>query len=308
MFGGHDITAICRRTGARRLGIARTFQIVQPFAGLTVAENIAVGAFLREPDGEPHARRRDDRRPCRPAGRTRQASRGSLTVAGRKRLELARALATRPKLLLLDEVLAGLNPSEIRDMIPVVRAIRDQGVTILMIEHVMQAVMSLCDPIYVLAQGRMIARGSPDEIAANPAVIEAYLGEAPPSASRGARMADASLAVEGVVAGYGVPVLRGVSSVMSAWAKWSPARCQWCRQDDVEQGAVWPCPCRSRACHFDGDDITRLSPREIVKRGLIHVPEGRKIFPNMHVEDNLVLGSYARAKAAARGQSWSAST
>ena len=84
---------------------------------------------------------------------------GSLTVAGRKRLELARALATRPRMLLLDEVLAGLNPSEIRDMIPIVPAIRDQGVTILMIEHVMQAVMSLCDPIYVLSQGRIIAGG-----------------------------------------------------------------------------------------------------------------------------------------------------
>ena len=176
LFEGHDVTGLAthRRAG---LGIARTFQIVQPFAGLTVAENIAVGAYLREPRGE--AARTVAHGVAAFVGLAAEFDKpaGRLTVAGRKRLELARALATRPKLLLLDEVLAGLNPSEIRDMIPVIRAIRDQGVTILMIEHVMQAVMSLCDPIHVLAQGRMIATGNPGEIAANPAVVEAYLGD-----------------------------------------------------------------------------------------------------------------------------------
>ena len=103
-------------------------------------------------------------------------SASSLTVAGRKRLELARALATEPKLLLLDEVLAGLNPSEIRDIAPVIRSIRDDGVTILMIEHVMQAVMNLCEIVWVLSNGRVSAQGAPREIAAHPQVIEAYLG------------------------------------------------------------------------------------------------------------------------------------
>jgi branched-chain amino acid transport system ATP-binding protein len=101
---------------------------------------------------------------------------GSLTVAGRKRLELARALATRPELLLLDEVLAGLTPSEIRDFVPVIRAIRDRGITILMIEHVMQAVMNLSEHVYVLAEGVIIAEGAPAAIAADAKVIEAYLG------------------------------------------------------------------------------------------------------------------------------------
>jgi len=100
----------------------------------------------------------------------------ALTVAGRKRLELARALATRPTLLLLDEVLAGLNPSEVAAMLPVLRGLTQDGITVLMIEHVMQAVMQLCGHIHVLAQGRIIAAGAPAAICANPAVIEAYFG------------------------------------------------------------------------------------------------------------------------------------
>jgi branched-chain amino acid transport system ATP-binding protein len=100
----------------------------------------------------------------------------TLTVAGRKRLELARALATQPKLLLLDEVLAGLNPTEIREMLPLIRALCDRGITIVMIEHVMQAVMNLSEHVFVLAEGAVIAEGTPAAVAANPAVIEAYLG------------------------------------------------------------------------------------------------------------------------------------
>lgn len=175
-FDGADITSQPAHVRAQH-GIARTFQIVQPFAGLNVRENIAVGSYLRHPRrSDAHAKAEAVAAQVGLAAELDKPA-ASLTVAGRKRLELARALATEPKLLLLDEVLAGLNPSEIRDIIPVIEGIRASGVTILMIEHVMQAVMSLCEQVYVLAQGRMIAHGPPREVCADAQVIEAYLGK-----------------------------------------------------------------------------------------------------------------------------------
>jgi branched-chain amino acid transport system ATP-binding protein len=174
-FDGRDITGQTPHRNAR-LGLARTFQIVQPFAAQTVRENIAVGAHL-------HLRSRRSALDAAEAvaqqvGLTPQLDKpaGDLTVAGRKRLELARALATRPKLLLLDEVLAGLNPQEVGEMIPVIRALAAGGVTVLMIEHVMQAVMHLAERVWVLAQGQLIAHGTPAEVTRDAAVIEAYLG------------------------------------------------------------------------------------------------------------------------------------
>jgi branched-chain amino acid transport system ATP-binding protein len=174
-YGGADVAGQQPHKLARR-GIARTFQIVQPFAGLTVRENIAVGSHLSRSSRA--AALDAAAEVARAIGLSAQLEQpaATLTVAGRKRLELARALAIAPRLLLLDEVLAGLNPSEVRDMVPVIRDIASRGVTILMIEHVMQAVMSLAEQVFVLAEGRIIAQGSPQEVAADRRVIEAYLG------------------------------------------------------------------------------------------------------------------------------------
>jgi len=172
---GQDITGHSPERNARA-GMTRTFQIVKPFAQQTVRENIAVGVHL-------HVRSRsaalgEAESVAQRVGLADQLDKpaSELTVAGRKRLELARALGTRPRLLLLDEVLAGLNPQEIAEMIPVVRGIAQDGVTVLMIEHVMQAVMNLAEHVWVLAQGQLIAQGSPAEVTADAKVVEAYLG------------------------------------------------------------------------------------------------------------------------------------
>jgi branched-chain amino acid transport system ATP-binding protein len=174
-YRGADVTGELPHRLTRR-GIARTFQIVQPFAGLTVLENILVGAHLRRPKRNAAALAAEQ--VGRAVGLEAMLDRpaNTLTVAGRKRLELAKALSTEPKLLLLDEVLAGLNPSEIRDIVPVIRELCQRGIAIMMIEHVMQAVMSLAEHVFVLAEGRVIAEGTPPQVAADPHVVEAYLG------------------------------------------------------------------------------------------------------------------------------------
>ena len=175
VYDGANIVGERPHRLARR-GIARTFQIVQPFAGLTVRENIAVGTHLSRPSRANALAAAGDVARAVGLGDLLDRPAASLTIAGRKRLELARALAIEPRLLLLDEVLAGLNPSEIREMVPVIGTIRDRGITIVMIEHVMQAVMSLAERVLVLAEGRIIAEGSPQAIAGDPCVVEAYLG------------------------------------------------------------------------------------------------------------------------------------
>jgi len=178
IFRGEDITGLPPYEVARR-GIARAYQVVRPLNELTVRENVMVGAcYGREALPLAQAARVADEvlATVGLAGRAEQLA-GSLNVAQKKRLEMARALGSRPYLLLLDEVLAGLNPSEIAAMLDTIRAIREGGVTILMIEHVMQAVMSVSDRVIVLDYGQLIAEGSPEEVVNNPQVIEAYLGD-----------------------------------------------------------------------------------------------------------------------------------
>jgi branched-chain amino acid transport system ATP-binding protein len=157
-------------------GICRTFQIAKPFRELTVLRNVMMGTLLRHPDPPvAEARAHEVLRKVGLEGRAHMAA-GSLTTIDQRRLEVARALGTEPRLLLLDETMAGLTPTEITEAMRLIASLRDQGVTVVVVEHVMRAVMSLSDRIIVLDQGTKIADGHPGEISSDARVIQAYLG------------------------------------------------------------------------------------------------------------------------------------
>ncbi len=180
IFKGERISGLQPHVIAHK-GISRTFQVVKPFPGMTVRENVAVGAMYGSADHREdvtgamkraneiiefvHLEKAADRRV------------EEVTLADRKRIELARALAMRPDLLLLDEVMAGLNPTEVESIMQLIRKVRESGVTILVIEHVMKAIMGLCDRVLVLHHGQRIALQTPSEIVNNEQVIKAYLGD-----------------------------------------------------------------------------------------------------------------------------------
>ncbi len=158
-------------------GIGRTFQIVKPFAGLSVLDNVVVGALNAAPSVVEARQIAEEVLDVLGLAPKRMQAASTLTLPDRKRLEVARALATRPKLLLLDEVMAGLRPTEVDQMVRVLLDLNKRGLTILLIEHVMRAVMALAGNIVVLHHGELISRGTPDQIAKDPKVLECYLGE-----------------------------------------------------------------------------------------------------------------------------------
>jgi branched-chain amino acid transport system ATP-binding protein len=174
-FNGEDITG-CKPYLIATKGVVRTFQVVRPLKDMTVFDNVLVGAFLKCPDNrQAFAKAEECIRLCslesvqgKPAG--------ELSIGGKKRLEMARALATSPRLLMLDEVMAGLTSTEVKESVEVIRKLRKTGLTLMVVEHVMEAIMSIADKIVVLDGGLKIAEGTPGQIIEDERVIEAYLG------------------------------------------------------------------------------------------------------------------------------------
>jgi branched-chain amino acid transport system ATP-binding protein len=184
LLEGHDITHLTPEARAH-LGLARTFQVPQTFEGMSVLENVMIGAFLRTPhraEAETRARAVLERVGL---GKLADAPARSLGTPGRKRLEIARALATEPKVLLLDEAMAGLTQSEVQRAIALVHEIHRSGISLVIVEHIMEVIMSLATRVVVFHQGREIAHGSPREVTGNPMVIEAYLGKRAAKAAAG---------------------------------------------------------------------------------------------------------------------------
>lgn len=185
IFNGQDISNLSANIRCK-MGIGRTFQITKPFESMTVLENVSVGAlFAQEQKVKEFSRAELERSEAEAEDvlkflgldHKKDLQAGKLNVPERKRLEVCRALAGKPKLLLLDEVIAGLNPSEVGGMMEHIQEINRTGVSVLMIEHVMKAVTGICDRIVVLCFGKMIAEGNPQEVLSNPQVVEAYLGK-----------------------------------------------------------------------------------------------------------------------------------
>jgi ABC-type branched-subunit amino acid transport system ATPase component len=291
------------------LGVARTFQNIQLFPAMSVLDNVRVGYHSRSRAElwgalfRPGWVKQEERTIAEAAREAlgvvgladrRDEPAGSLPYGQQRRLEVARALATGARLLLLDEPMAGMNPSEAAEMSRLIAKLRDEGRTILLIEHNMKVVMGLCDRVSVLDHGEKIAEGSPGEIQADARVIEAYLGRARQVAAAAAREAgDVLLALEDVSGGYGaIRALHGVSLAVRAGEIVAVIGANGAGKTTALRAVSGLLPLTAGTVRFQGERLDGLRPEEIVGRGVVHVPEGRKIFAELTVAENLALGAY----------------
>jgi len=307
-FKGERITGLkpAHRISVRRMG--RTFQLVKPFNNMTVFENLMVGAFCRTRERGKAEQKAREMLNFTGLWKYRDFLATNLTIASRKRLELCRALATEPELLLLDEVMAGLNPKETEEIIKLIRKISQQGVTLFVIEHVMKAIMSLSDRIIVLNYGEKIAEGTPMEISKNKKVIDAYLGkelkeekEQSTETLGGKKQQMLPVArgtllkLDNINTYYGdLQALHNVSFKVEEGEIVSIVGSNGAGKSttlNTISGVFRP---SSGAIKFKGKRIENFSFYHIVEMGLVQIPEARRLFPYMTVLENLDLGANPR--------------
>jgi ABC-type branched-subunit amino acid transport system ATPase component len=333
-FAGHDLTGRPPHAVAAE-GVARTFQNVRLYRQLTAVENVVAGmhahrrhdtlrqiALLPGLGAERRAREEEARRLLQLVGLDPEAhgDRRAATFAygDQRRLEIARALALRPRLLILDEPTAGMNPPEkarIRDLL---RELNAGGLTVLLIDHDMRLVMSVCERLAVLDFGKKIAEGSPAGVSADPAVLAAYLGAraaageaaappppapspaprpTPPSSGRPSmeRVGEPLLAVEGLEVSYGaVRALQGVSFQVAEGEAVALIGANGAGKSTILNTLSGLVRARAGRASFDGLDLVSASPRRVVEHGLVQVPEGREILARLTVRENLELGAWSR--------------
>jgi ABC-type branched-subunit amino acid transport system ATPase component/ABC-type branched-subunit amino acid transport system permease subunit len=318
-FAGQEVTKLATADTAR-LGMARTFQNLRIYVNMSVLENVLVGCHRHERSGFwagglglPHQRREEKasrERALQALAAVGLADKAFLPAAslpyGSQRLvEIARALASEPRLLLLDEPAAGMNAAERAHLVEQIRSIRDSGITVLLVEHDIELVMGISEQVYVLDYGRLIAQGKPEVVQKDPAVIEAYLGvklEHRHDLCQTRELTDGScpepedlLVVEGLTTSYGaIEALRGVSFAVPKGEVVAILGANGAGKSTLLHtisGLLRP---KAGSVTYQGVDITRLAPEKIAARGLCQVPEGRRLFRELSVQDNLVVGSSGR--------------
>ena len=305
---GADVTAVGAQQRAQR-GIGRTHQVPRPFGQMTVLDNLLV-AHLHGAKGSGRAARAECERILARCGLTEFAdTRASeLGLLRLKRLELARALAVRPRILLLDEIGAGLVESELRELIELISGLRDEVEAILIVEHVIDVIRECCDRLIVIDGGKLLVSGEPEQVLSDPQVAAVYLGtyggeQVSHSADRPRRTARPLLEVKGIAARYGAfHALHDVSLRVAEGEVLALLGANGAGKTTTARSISGMLPVSAGEIWFDGKRIDGKQPHDIVRLGVAHCMEGRKIFGDLTVEENLLLGARAAGSAQERSR------